>query len=164
MSSTHVIAIVFKLLNFAVIVSLFVYLFRRYVIQWIYSSLAEKKKVVDDLEHMVNVLHAEHESLDRHMQEHELLHHDLNRKLEQWNTRFEQAKKQREQQQAKRREQMARINEIRAHARMLQSIERIVVPQAVIQMTDQLQAKYQDNQASNAFLARIINHLSKETA
>lgn len=164
MSSTHIIAIIFKLLNFAVIVSLFVYLFRRYVIQWIYATIAEKKKVVDDLEHMVNVLHAEHESLDRHMQEQEFLQQDLNRKLEQWNSRFEHVKKQHEQQQAKRREQIARINEIRAHARMLQKVERIVVPQALIQMTDRLQSKYKDNQVGHSFLARIINHLSKEAA
>lgn len=164
MPNSLVIAIIFKLVNFAVIVSLFIFLCKRYVMPWIYAALEEKKKVVDDLEHMINVLHAEHESLNRNIQAQETLHKELTLKLERWNSSFEKLKKQYEQQKEKRRLELVRINDLRAHAIMVQKIERIVVPEVVSKLTEQLKAHYSNQHKGEAFVDYIVTHISKDVA
>ena len=161
MHNTTIMAATFKLINFSVVVYLFVYLFRRYVLAWVYAAIAEKKKIVDDLEHTVNVLHAEHESVDRHMQEQDAMHHELMEKLERWNNRVESAQKQYALKAEKQRALLERTAEIRASARVMIQVEKTVFPKVLQTATERLETKYANEQEGHAFLAAMIAQLRK---
>lgn len=163
MFNESIVAIVFKLINFVVIVGIFVYVFKRYALSWIYQTLSERKKTVDDLEHMVNVLHAEHTALDRHMHEEEQTHQALARKLTLWNERFEQMQKTIDAKKQRQKELIEHKEKQQQQALAMRYYKKSLGLQAIAGVTERAQAKYGDEHQGHIFNKSIIAHLKKET-
>lgn len=92
----EIVAIIFRLINFAILIVAGIYLFKRYALDWINEQIAGQAQELDLLQHQDQALARQQADNELAITEQEKLYQALLQKLDAWNNMFTIAKKQRE--------------------------------------------------------------------
>jgi len=93
----EIVAIIFRLINFTILIAAAVYLFKRYALSWIQEQIVGKVSEIDQLQSQVQMLDAQKKDSEQAIINQKKLYHTLYHKMEQWNKSFTIVKNQRDQ-------------------------------------------------------------------
>ncbi len=134
---------IFRLLNFAFLILLFVYLFKRYGLPIIRRAVEEQKKLLHDLELHKATLGAQEQYLEQAISEQESMTKDLGNKIERWHEAYmlQQQKYYEEQNVIAVKNKKRR--ELQHHYRTLEYVRGSVMAQALQRATLELRQRYE---------------------
>ncbi|HZW61697.1 MAG TPA: hypothetical protein VFF04_05730 [Candidatus Babeliales bacterium] len=155
------ISIIFKLLNFAVLIGLFVYLFKNYFLDSIKEQMNAKEQFLADLKHQKEALKEQQKKLEQQIEAQDIVCADFGNKIERWQAAVheEEIKKQkmREQLHAK----LTKKIEYQAHQLSVEKIEKIIEPQALEHAKATLEKEFTAAPAGQRFIEQLINYMER---
>ncbi len=155
----NIVGIVFRVINFGVLIGLAVYFFKKHALPIIKQQIADKQAFIVSLHNQEQMLEQEKEEVTKRIIEDEQQWMHLKDTFDQWRTTVSQVYAEHE----KERQQRIRTLQDRAENRMQQvtsmRLSVRVFPQALEQAGAELQKYYADAQQADQFIKRIIDHM-----
>ncbi len=155
------VTIIFRLLNFALLIGFFVYIFKRYIYQNISDQIAEKESFIHGLIQNNKVLEEQQHDLEMRITQQESKCKELVQKTMLW----QQAVTQEKQawtvlQDAVIRDRAQRVK-LQQESLEKDRLKRVVLPHVLTESQKKLQQEFESPQAGQAFIADIIAQLRK---
>jgi hypothetical protein len=153
--------VLFRLLNFAALMGLFAFLFKKYMQKGIEQSIEQER--LDEINMNNHIIEVDHCSSDLSIKisNQEKLCRHLIKQADQWKVVFDKELREKKHQQHTMQLQLVdrakRQAQAIAHERMIQAI----LPQALAQAQEQLEASFAHESKSKAFVTDIIRHIKK---
>lgn len=154
------ITILFKLLNFAALIALFVYIFKKYFLKEIESGISQECKHKSDLEQTIVTLQETSLKLSDNLDNQEKLCHYLNQQLEKWKSAFEKDFKAQQEQKNRVYQEIFKKTEKQARYIAQEHIIHTVVPEALEKARAYLNSSFSSPQQSAAYVGDIIKQLN----
>lgn len=154
------ISILFRLINFAVILGLAYYLYRRYFKNRIDDKMTQKEALLKGLEEQGYFLEGKAHDFEMQLKEQEITGNLLKQKLHDWNEAVEQDNHKRDQEQ---RLYAAQINErVQKKNKILAQhvLQKEVLPDALSQAGNELKKQFSAPSDSKKYVHDIIQRLS----
>src|SRR5579885_420517 len=126
------ISIIFKLLNFAVLIGLFVYLFKNYFLDSIKEQMNAKEQFLADLKHQKEALKEQQKKLEQQIEAQDIVCADFGNKIE-----------------------------YQAHQLSVEKIEKIIEPQALEHAKATLEKEFTAAPAGQRFIEQLINYMER---
>ena len=156
-----IVAILFRLFNFGVLIGVFGYLFKKYVLVGIRTRMAEKKRYLQSLNERKDELAQEHQMIVQRMgQEHEL-GQQLKKKVDNWAQEVAKKHEVREQEKHSYAQSLQERMKVRVQHLTAEHINKRVVSTVLERTQVRLAHDFTDEHRARTFLASIITHMKK---
>lgn len=153
--------IIFKFLNFAALIALALYIFKKYFLHDIKEKISDKDKYEADLTHEIITLESSGSNLSDQIIKQEKLCQYLIDKTNQWNAVFQQDLKTQLEHKNKISQQMCDRTERQSQALSQERVMTHVLPQAVNKALENLKQIYRQSEQNTIFVHAIIEHIKK---
>jgi F0F1-type ATP synthase membrane subunit b/b' len=153
-----ILSFVFRLLNFAVLVGFFCYLFRRYGWSLLKARIAAKEAALLELEQRKETIRAQQKGLERHMHEQQQLGALLEQKIERWHdaTVQEAVHKKREQHEYELLQE--KRMEKKSYNRTIECAQHEVMPRAINKAKAYFEQQYTQAE-KNGFIQQLLTFM-----
>ncbi len=158
----QVIAFVFRLINFAVLITVFYYLFKKYLLPTIQQSISDKKQHIQNLIDQQEVLEINQQEMDTILMQQAQLCANLKEQISQWRGRVELELAQRMQAKKELEEKLERLAHRKSDWLKQESIRKRVFPKAIAQARNDLYKKFSNEQHAKTFLDKILVGMKKD--
>lgn len=156
-----VVAVSFRLLNFAVIIALAIYGFKKYVVALVQAQIAARQHYLEDLRQQAQQLQQQSYAVERATQAQENLCKNLDVKVLLWRSAFNKNMQEREGTQELRKLALHEKSVIQGRYLVSKQMEQQVVPQAIADAKNVLLQQYHAPDQGRHYIANIINYMKK---
>lgn len=158
---TEATAIFFRLLNFALLIGVLIYIYKKYIHASLQQAVRQKQIHKEGLQHKENTLQEEWHQLAVHQQAADAYIAQLKERIAVWQQYIQEQQQRRErehqQQCLKQKERIA----VQHSYIQSEQLKRLVVPEAVEQATKELQKQFASPEAQRQFIASITQNLQR---
>lgn len=158
---SSLLSIIFRLINFGVLIGIGYYLFKKYFKNGIDEKIVQKEAVVKGLEEQGYFLEAKVIHLENQRREQEKYAALMRQKIDDWRIAVaaQNNKKQEEMRVSADRiaEQVARINQTLQHERW----RKTVLPRALADAKKKLTEQFSDSKSAQSYIYDTVNHLER---
>ena len=151
----------FNVLNFALLLALGVYCFKRYVIPALKTEIVADKVDKLNLEHEYNSLEEAQQQLQEQMKAQEELYKDLKIKVHSWNQAFSQAEQQKIALHEQLLSELIHKYEYQEAQKTLYRVQKKIMPQAITKAQQELEQKFQSPQAGLVYINQVLDAMRK---
>jgi len=155
------VAVLFRLINFSVLVFFIVYLCKKYLIDTVKKQIADKQQTMIDLRDQANTLVEDIRVVDKVMQQDTQLCQALKTRVVAWRTRDEYLAQEsilKRQEQAKKLAEHVLIQT--SYLQRRNAYERML-PQVIDQTREKLEQKFEDDALAQEFITQLITSMQK---
>lgn len=156
------ITILFRILNVIALIAVAVYFFKRYAYPAIRESQNQKAQAAHDLEEQKELLAEQQSVIDEQMRAQEALRGVLLERLKTWHDASSHQKQVLAHERNQLHEQFARQMVERVKWAQYERMERLLIPDAVVQARQQLQRKFATGEYGPEYLALLIATMEKQ--
>ena len=161
MSTNQFIAVLFKFINFAAVIGVGVYLYKRYAPSMIYQKIDEKKELLDGLAQENLTLTNAQSVISQEIKNQEELKHLLHQKIELWNRMFAKQASIREQEKELV-EKKLKLKAVKQSAYLAELyVQKITLPLARQDALNFLQTEYAQDQMGTKYNDQVLNFMKK---
>lgn len=159
-----IVAVIFRLLNFAGLIALFVYLFKKYALEVIAICIVQQESLVRALFNRQDELEVEQRALDEQVVYEAQLCAELKEKIAQWKNLVDQDLAAREHVRADRIKLLSQHAHQHAQNYAMNKAKRQVLSQVSTHVRDTMTKQFTDAKEGQKFLEPIINFMRKSTS
>ncbi len=159
---TEFVVIVFRLLNFGVLIALFAYFFKKYALQVVHIRIAQKESVMKTLQSQQIQLEQKKSELDQNIDEQMQECTELKKKMDQWNENIKQEVLIRMQEREHILKKITKYSQKRTEYYALDQIKKRVGYKAIEQTYITLKQQFSDEKKGTAFLGTIIKFVEQD--
>lgn len=156
-----VISIIFRIINFSLIIALFVYLFRTYVVTMIKEAIQRDDALEQERHRKKKSLEHEVKLLDKQMQEQAHLCDHLMKKVKQWDEIFKENEHSKAKEQKTIQEEIQKKMNVQVEQIEKRRVYKQVVPQALDKARNELEAKYKEKENGEHFLNYLMRFMEQ---
>lgn len=153
------ISIFFRLLNFGLLIALFIYLYKRYIAQTLADSMQTQRALQNALEQERDILGEKQTILDMNMQAQEALRVVLMQKIELWKSSFMSERQKHLVEKESLEKRLAEKMDVRKEQYTIEQAQQRILPLAIEKARQQLEKTFESAQKSEAYNAAIIAYL-----
>lgn len=161
MLSSTIIAYIFRILNFAVLIGVIVYLFKRYALDMIYEQMNEKEAHMQGLDEQKRMLIWRIHELNRSIESQELRGKKLVEKVDQWHAHYQKIIAQHEQEHKKNAERIGVHRQLRAEHIVQELMEREIFPEVLKEVRQTVIEKFSHASENNHFIEKLVEQINK---
>jgi len=161
MLSSTIIAFVFRILNFAALVGVIIYLFKRYALDMICEQMSEKEAHMQGLVEQKRMLIWRVHELNRSIELQEARGKELVEKVDQWQAQYQKAITQHEQETKENAERVGVLRQIRSKRISQELMERELLPDIFKEVRQTLTEKFSQASENSHFVEELIQQIDK---
>ena len=162
MMYTVIIDVVFRFINFAVLIVLFVWGFKKYALGSILKQRKEKRRYIRGLQEQRKALKHQMQLVIDTIQKEKDLCGRLQKKVALWRTSIEQEINERSEQRAELEKQQSKRVEKQEQFLKVHNAYKTIHPKVIEQTRALLEKKFRDEKVSNAYNNKILSVLTPE--
>ena len=156
-----VVSIVFRLLNFAAVLGLFAYLFKRYALDLIKSQMHEKEQRHEGLKQQTKELEHEEKKMGKALADQERLYKEITKKIQIWHSSFEQILKDRFDEKERLRAFLIEKKAQQEKSLIAHRIHGLIFSSVLQRTSDQLVQKFIPDAVGRSFLLDVVAKAEK---
>lgn len=156
-----IIAITFRLLNFAVLIALFIYIFKKYILPTILIRIGQKEALLRQLFNKQQALEQEQYALGETVAKEAQLCAELKKKVQQWKKEVDQEFAERTKEKTEGIKQLKQKTQQRAQWYGNNKIKKEVLTAATAQAKVSLKKQFADPKKGHNFIQPIIDFMRK---
>lgn len=153
------VTLLFRVLNFLVLVALGVYVFWRYFYASLKAQMATRQAALVHLNERKNALAQEQALIDQALVEQEKKYESIVQKLQEWRSLVQATLQAREHEREILKEKLVESMRKRRAIMAQEHLEKVVIPQAVHQARAQLQTRYADQKHAESYLTSLFKRM-----
>ncbi len=157
-----IIAIIFRLVNFAVLIALFIYLFKKYALSTITNRVAQKEALLQALYNQQQLLEKQQYALDNHVDQEAALCAELKEKVSQWKDLIDQKIVMREQERVNRIELLEKKTKYYVQSYAISIANKRILTASGQQAQQSLAKQFVDKKVGQDFIQPIIDFMRKD--
>ncbi len=158
-----VIGVIFRILNFAVVIVFFAYLFKKFALDTIKNQIASRKRHREQLNWQIKELDQAYHVLDKQIIEQDELCKKFIEKIKKWRHAFDDAERLKKREQLKMKVHMEERAKIYADWIVAKRLQQHVIPTALLNAREQLSHQFESEDQGNQFLNKLIKAMEKST-
>lgn len=157
-----IIAIIFRLVNFAVLIALFIYLFKKYALLTITNRVAQKEALLQALYNQQQLLEKQQYALDKHVDQEAALCAELKEKVSRWKDLIDQKIVMREQERVNHIELLEKKTKYHVKSYAVSIANKRILTASGQQAQQSLVKQFVDKKVGQDFIQPIIDFMRKD--
>lgn len=154
-------SLIFRLLNFGVLIAFFVYIFKRSVLADIIKNITSTQERLHTLKTHRDNLKNQLKALEHTAQEQEKLSKELALKVARWQDVFSTKVRHHSEQNEHIRRFLITKTELQSKTIALHKVQKVVFPKVIMQSQEQLEQKFASEQAGEEFINSLLVCMEK---
>jgi hypothetical protein len=161
MTSSPIVSIIFRLINFAIVAGAALYVFIYYGISFIKNKIEERRTALEVLQAKNQNVEHDKDLLIDSIRNQKITYQELMQKLHRWNEKFVHVLIMREQEKERLKNILQKRIDQQSQSINSMYMQKQIMPHAVELARVSLIEQYESKEKGNQFNARIIKHLQK---
>ena len=158
------ISVIFRLINFAILIALFTYLFKRYALETLKESMAGEQEALSALQQNKEQLTLSSRLATQSLADQEQLCIVLARKVDAWQAVCNHELAQRQQEKERLLQQLIAKNQEQSDNVAFDSVQRHVLPIVLVKAKAQLQTMFESEEKGRVYIEQLVEQLKKGKA